>query len=176
MLPDQQSEQTGNQIESVASTAASGGHVLLTRGQAARRMGVSLATVRRMEGSELHPIIVDGKHCFPLEDIDRHRRVTDGDLAAMAFQMFNDDKTQVEAVITLKESPERIRKLFQDWLAMSECIIAGPPGIGYRRFWQVRGFRPTRALVALCVSLVMADPKLRERAERQLGYPLGPRL
>ena len=39
-----------------------GRHVLRTRQQSARRMGVSLATVRRMEGGELQPVIVDGKH------------------------------------------------------------------------------------------------------------------
>ncbi|HET8932007.1 MAG TPA: hypothetical protein VFN67_01140 [Polyangiales bacterium] len=42
--------------------------VLLARAQAARRMGVSVATIRRMEGDELQPVIIDGKHCFALED------------------------------------------------------------------------------------------------------------
>jgi hypothetical protein len=98
-------------------------HVLLTRAQAARRMGVSVATVRRMEGGELQPVIIDGKHCFALEDLECHRKVTDGDLAAKAFEMFNADKTQVDAVIALKEPPERIRRLFQDWVEMSECHV-----------------------------------------------------
>jgi hypothetical protein len=141
--------------------------VLLTRGQAARRMGVSIATVRRMEGAELQPILVGGKHCFPIEDVDRNRKATDGDLAAQVFRMFNEDKTQVEVVIALKESPDRIRKLFHDWIEMSDCIVAGPPGLGQRRLRRYLGGRITRRLVMVCLEMVFADPKLRARAERE---------
>jgi hypothetical protein len=176
MSPDEAIAAAASATESTSSgharRIADTRHVLLTRGQAARRMGVSLATVRRMEGAELQPILIDGKHCFPIEDVDRHRRATDGDLAAMAFQMFEEDKTQVEAVIALKEPPERIRKLFQHWLEMSECIVAGPPGLGYRRLWRGVKFRLTRRLVTLCINYVLRDPKLRGRAERELGCSL----
>ena len=136
-------------------------------------MGVSIATVRRMEGAELRPLVIDGKHCFPIEEVDRHRKVTDGDLAAQAFQMFNDDKTQVEVVIALKESPERIRKLFQDWTQMSDCLVAGPPGTGHRRLNGYLEGRLTRRFVMACIELVYADPKLRARAERDLAPARG---
>jgi hypothetical protein len=140
--------------ESHAVEVEQAGHVLLTRGQAARRMGVSLATVRHMEGAELQPVIVGGKHCFSIEDVDRHRRVTDGDLAAAAFQMFNDDKSQVDVVIALKEPPERIRTLFNDWVQMTGCIVAAPPPLGARHLWKPTRLRLTRAVVSVCVSLV----------------------
>lgn len=146
-----------------------GRHVFLTRAQAARRMGVSLATVRRMEGEELHPILVNGKHCFAVEELDRHRKVTDGDLAAKAFEMFNADSTQVDVVIALREPPERIRSLFNDWTAMSECIVAGPPGIGGRRLQTYLKPRLTRRLVWACINIVMRDSKLRARAESEVG-------
>lgn len=136
-------------------------------------MGVSVATVRRMEGEELHPVIIDGKHCFALEDLDRHRKVTDGDLAAKAFEMFNADKTQVDAVIALKEPPERIRRLFQDWVQMSECIVAGPPGISGRKLQRLLKSPLTRSLVYISVAIVMRDPALRLKAERELGHSLG---
>jgi hypothetical protein len=171
--PDKAPEAGENGRESHAAVVEQARHVLLTRSQGARRMGVSLATVRRMEGSELQPIVVDGKHCFPIEDVDRHRRVTDGDLAATAFQMFNDDKSQVDVVIALKEAPERIRKLFNDWVEMSGCIVAAPPPIGYRRLWKPPQFRLTRSVVTVCVTLVLRDPQLRQKAERQLGHPFG---
>lgn len=51
------------------------GQVLLTRTEAAKRMGVSVATVRRMEAAELHVEVINGRHLFRLEDVDRHRRV-----------------------------------------------------------------------------------------------------
>jgi hypothetical protein len=151
-----------------AEPVGTAGHLLLTRGQAALRMGVSLATVRRMEGAELRPLIIDGKHCFPIEDVDRYRKVTDGDLAAQAFQMFNEDKTPVDVVIALRESPERIRKLFQDWVEMSECLVAGPPGLGHRKLSLFLGGRLTRRFLMRCVELVCADPRLRALAEREL--------
>jgi hypothetical protein len=135
-------------------------------------MGVSVATVRRMEGEELQPILVDGKHCFDIEDLDRHRKVTDGDLAAQAFEMFNADKTQVDVVVALKEPPERIRKLFQDWVEMSDCMIAGPPGIGGRRLQKLLKPRLTRALVWTCLNVVLGNPELRARVERELGRAL----
>jgi hypothetical protein len=147
-------------------------HVLLTRSQAARRMGVSVATVRRMEGEELQPVIIDGKHCFALEELDRHRKVTDGDLAAKAFEMFNADKSQVDVVIALKEPPERIRRLFQDWVEMSDCIVAGAPGVGARRLRKMLKPSLTRTLVWVCLNIVFRDPNLRARAEKELGYPI----
>lgn len=128
-------------------------------------MGVSVATVRRMEGEELQPVIIDGKHCFALEELDRHRKVTDGDLAAKAFEMFNADKTQVDVVIALKEPPERIRLLFQDWVGMSECIVAGAPGISGRRLQSMLKSRLTRRLVWICLNIVFRDPGLKSRAE-----------
>lgn len=53
---------------------------------------------------------------------------TTRDLAAMAFQMFNEDKTQVEAVIAREEPPERIR----DWRkldAFLEKLWLGTVGV-----------------------------------------------
>jgi hypothetical protein len=112
--------------------------------------------------------------CFEIDDIDRHRKTTDGDLASRAFAMFNDNKTQVEAVIELNESPERTRKLFADWVEMSECIVAGAPGSGYRVLRrQLRG-RLTRELVAACLQVVLRDQVLAARVERILGHPMFP--
>jgi hypothetical protein len=132
-------------------------------------MGVSVATVRRMEGAELRPVVVNGKHCFHIEDVDRHRRMTDGDLAARAFEMFNEDRTQVDLVIALRESPERIRRLFQDWVEMSECVIVGPPGRGRRRMQRYLRTELTRSFLWASVELVLGDPMLKERVEQYIG-------
>ena len=154
-------------------TASDGRHVLLTRSQAARRMGVSVATVRRMEGEELQPIIVDGKHCFASDDLDRYRKVSDGDLAAQVFDMFNADKTPVDVVIALKQPPERVRKLFQDWAEMSECLVAGPPGIGRRQLQRYLKKPLTRRMIWVCLNIVMRDSRLKAMAATELGYELG---
>lgn len=146
--------------------------VLLTRAEAARRMNVSVATVRRMEGEQLHPIVVDGKHLFDIEELDRHRKLTDGDLAAAAFELFNADRTQVDAVIELKEAPERIRKLFRDWAEMSECVVAGPPGIGRRQLQRYFQGPLSRRMIWICLNIVLGTPALRARAERELGHPI----
>lgn len=156
-------------VDSVAAEVQATRHVLLTRAQAARRMGVSVATVRRMEGEQLQPILVDGKHCFEIEELDRHRKVADGDLAAQAFEMFNCDKTQVDVVIALKEPPERIRRLFEDWVEMSECIVAGPPGISGRRLRKLLTLPLTRTLVWKCLNIVLSDPSLRARLGSDLS-------
>ena len=166
--PGQQEVSGSTTPAQALESAESARHVLLTRAQAARHMGVSIATVRRMEGAELQPIMIDGKHCFPIEAVDRHRKITDGDLAAQAFAMFNDDKTPVEVVIALKEAPDRIRKLFQDWVELSECLVAGPPGLDHRRLMRFLGRRLTRRCLLRCVQLVFADPRLRAVAEREL--------
>lgn len=147
-------------------------HVFLTRAQAARRLGVSLATVRRMEGAELQPVIIDGKHCFAIDELDKHRKVTDGDLAAQAFELFNADMTQVDVVIALKEPPERIRKLFQDWTEMSDCLVASSPGIGGRKLRGMFKGQLTRRLIWVCLNIVLGNPALRLNAERALGHPI----
>ena len=46
--------------------------VMLTRGQVARRLGKSIATVRRMEGNQLHPARdAHGVLRFAAEDVER---------------------------------------------------------------------------------------------------------
>jgi hypothetical protein len=133
-------------------------------------MGVSVATIRRMEGAELRPVIVDGKHCFQLEEIDQHRRMTDGDLAARAFELFNEDRTQVDVVIALKESPERIRRLFQDWVEMSDCVVVGPPGPGRRRMRRCFQAQLTRSFLWGAAALALRDPSLKQRVEQYISH------
>jgi hypothetical protein len=48
---------------------------MLTRAGVARRLGKSIATVRRMEGVELHPEVDDrGVHWFDIREVDTLRR------------------------------------------------------------------------------------------------------
>ena len=49
-------------MPSIAETTET--NLLLTRAQAARRLGISIATVRRMEANELAPIVVEASTYF----------------------------------------------------------------------------------------------------------------
>jgi hypothetical protein len=97
----------------------------LTRTQVAKRLGVSVATVRRMEGKELHPTKDEnGVRLFEpaeVESIGAARSPgpptpsSSGILAATVFTMLDQKKTLREIVIALKAPPEVIRALYREW-------------------------------------------------------------
>jgi hypothetical protein len=108
---------------------------LLTRGQVARRLGLSLSTVRRMEGEQLNPIVgARGVRYFEETEIQtvlvRVRRTrmpdderADGALAAAAFTLFRNGVAVVAVVKELRESPEKVEKLFEDWKRLRGTIL-----------------------------------------------------
>ncbi len=50
------------------------------------------------------------------------------------------------------------------------------PGTSGRRLEKcIIGGRLTRRIVLLCIDIVLRDPALRSRLERELGYQVGPR-
>jgi hypothetical protein len=109
----------------------------LTRRQVADRIGASIATVRRYEGTLLHPRVdEDGTHRFdPIEvtalaasraneALDRgtirNAKVvpdarTRGELAALVFERFEQRHSQAEIVIGLRVEPEVVAELFEQW-------------------------------------------------------------
>ncbi len=138
--------------------------LLLTRAQTARRIGVSLATVRRMEKSELTPIVIDGKHVFRAEDVDRYSNADDGHVAARAFELFEAGKDQVQVVIAMSLPPERVAKLHGQWVQMSNRIVMDPPGAGLRRFLREElGGDVTPAAVLAALRMLCGDGELRKR-------------
>jgi hypothetical protein len=100
---------------------------LLTRGQVARRLGMSLSSVRRMEGEQLKPIVdARGVHHFEETEIQAvfvrvrrarapHDERADGALAAAAFALFRSGADVIAVVKELREAPERIEPLFGQW-------------------------------------------------------------
>jgi hypothetical protein len=108
---------------------------LLTRGQVARRLGLSLSTVRRMEGVQLKPIVGDrGVRYFEETEIQtvlvRVRRTrmpgderADGTLGAAAFTRFRNGADVVAVVTELREPPEKIERLFADWKRLRRTIL-----------------------------------------------------
>lgn len=119
---------------SAAVVAGASGR-LLTRGQVARRLGLSLSTVRRMEGVQLKPIVGErGVRYFEETEIQavfiRVRRTrmpdderADGTLAAAAFTLFRHGADVVAAVEELREPPEKIERLFEHWKQLRGTVL-----------------------------------------------------
>jgi muconolactone delta-isomerase len=98
----------------------------LTRKGVADVLGVSIFKVRSMEDRELHPNKVDGIHYFDAEEVaavarrmaPKHRRSgerTAGEIAALAFQAFDDGQDLHQIVTELRIPPEKVRALYREW-------------------------------------------------------------
>src|SRR5258708_28358719 len=103
---------------------------LLKRSEAARLLGVSTATVRRMEGTTLSPVLgPDGVHRFLEEHvrelvIHRVRMVPespdayDAEEAATAFDLFDQDVHQVDVVKRTRLHPRAVAAMYREWASM----------------------------------------------------------
>lgn len=103
---------------------------MLTRGQVARRLGVAVASVRRLEGTKLHPRREDGRWLFAPDEVERvaAERVAGspdrepagvrpgaGDLAAEVFALL-DQRHSFSAIVRLtRQPPATIRKIYREW-------------------------------------------------------------
>jgi DNA-binding transcriptional MerR regulator len=110
----------------------------LTRDDVAKRLGVSVSTVRRLEGSRLHPLITDkGVRRFKPADVEqlaailaaeqntprnaekaavRAVELTKGELAALVFERLEQRHSLAEIVIALRVPPDDVRELYHTWL------------------------------------------------------------
>jgi transcriptional regulator with XRE-family HTH domain len=110
----------------------------LTRDDVAKRLGVSISTVRRFEGTRLHPLI-DAKRVrrFKASDVERLAKelnaeqrsprnaqqavvraaeMSKGELAALVFERLEQRHSLSEIVIALRVPPEDVRELYHTWL------------------------------------------------------------
>lgn len=110
----------------------------LTRDDVAKRLGVSVSTVRRLEGSKLHPLVADnGVRRFKPADVEQlavalaanqnkprnaqkaEERVavlSKGELAALVFERLEQRHSLAEIVIALRVPPDEVRELYHTWL------------------------------------------------------------
>jgi hypothetical protein len=110
---------------------------LMTRAQVAARIGASIATVRRYEGTLLHPHVdKDGTHRFDPAEVtalaaSRANQALDrgtirngkpvpeartrGEITALVFERFEQRQSQAEIVIGLRIEPEVVAELFEQW-------------------------------------------------------------
>jgi len=110
----------------------------LTRDDVAKRLDISISTVRRLEGTRLHPAI-DSKSVrrFKASDVERLARELEaeqrtprnaqqavvraaempkGELAARVFERLEQRHSLSEIVIALRVPPEDVRELYHTWL------------------------------------------------------------
>src|SRR5437899_12580122 len=84
----------------------------LTRTEVAAELGISPSTVRRLEGSELHPVTLDdGKHVFDPTEVHAVARTragraaasATGELAARACELLREGKGSIDVIIALRQ-------------------------------------------------------------------------
>ncbi len=110
----------------------------LTRDDVAKRLGISISTVRRLEGTRLHPLIDDksvrrfkASHVERLakeleaeqrsprnaqQAVVRSAEMPKGELAALVFERLEQRHSLAEIVIALRVPPEDVRELYHSWL------------------------------------------------------------
>jgi hypothetical protein len=145
----------------------------LRRTEVARRLGISLTTLRRMEGTRLHPATgPDGVRFFDEAEVEaavvtfqgiRARRAatlkpSDGEIAAAAFELFDGGTSLVEVVKQLQVAPDRLGALHRAWASLRRGNLASTPSppttpegelaaAAFRLFTEGRA--PTEVVVAL---------------------------
>ncbi len=109
----------------------------VTRSAAADTLQVSVTTVRRWEGTLLHPERgPDGVHFFDLAEVqalarqrpvesDRPKSTSAGEIAAAAFALFKKGVDPRDVVIELEQPPEVVKKLQAEWHLMGDRLILG---------------------------------------------------
>lgn len=98
-----------------------------TRHEVAEHLGISIATVRRMEGRKLHPVPdARGVRRFDADEVRalRAERTTrpaskrehHGELAARVFEQFAGGADLRRIVVTVRVHPSIVRALYAEWL------------------------------------------------------------
>jgi hypothetical protein len=105
----------------------------LTRTEAAKRLGTTIAGIRRLEGKALFPETIAGIERFrpseivailesraplskPVSPKPRRRWRNLGEEAAAVFALFAEGKDLREIVTSLRVCPERVRTLYHHWI------------------------------------------------------------
>ena len=131
---------------------------LLKRSEAARLLGVSTATVRRMEGATLTPVLgPDGVHRFHEEHVRElviHRVRTipesldayDAEEAAAAFDLFDQDVHPVDVVKRTKLHPRAVAAMHREWVSLrGGYVVAGDTARQIAALPWLLGSRPIAA-------------------------------
>lgn len=124
-------EEFENSAGKGAATVSAG--KLLRRTEAARMLGVSKSTLRRMEGTSLTPVVgPKNVHLFQEEEVRAivvTRRAhldtqpATGDIAAQAFGLFDAGVHVVDAVKQLRVAPDVVERLHATWARLRSLMV-----------------------------------------------------
>ncbi|MES1185096.1 MAG: hypothetical protein ABUL60_14885 [Myxococcales bacterium] len=125
-------EEIGNFAAQKPATLPADGK-LLRRTEAARLLGVSKSTLRRMEGTALTPVVGPRNvHLFQEEEVRAvvvtrrahlDTQASSGGIAADAFTLFDAGLHVVDAVKQLRVSPDVIEGLYERWARLRSMLI-----------------------------------------------------
>jgi hypothetical protein len=118
------------------------GDKLVTRGEASKILGIGYNTVKRWEGTKLHPTIdAQGIRWFReeevralarrlrasegSEDVEDPSRRYDGETARRVFRMLDDGKLIADVVIELGLHPSVAREIAREWSDLRGGLILG---------------------------------------------------
>ncbi len=170
----------------------------LTRGQVAARLGISISTVRRHEGTRLHPTIDgDDVRWFDSNEVaalaselantaSGKRKTTEasttreasptrstGELAALVFERLEQRQSLPEIVIGLRIAPEVVRELFDQWcLGLTEGQFRMQREPSVARVGDVERARPDK-LAALLAALPGGEVTRVSVARMREAYSYG---
>ncbi len=134
-------ETTGNEpteletLDSGDDGSPAGMSTFLTRSEVATVLRVSIATIRRWQGKELHPRRDDtGAYLFDPQEVEAvrvrrppppetHPCKDSGALGAEAFKLFRDGVDVRDVVISLQRPPGEIWALYKQWEEMGNAIV-----------------------------------------------------
>jgi DNA-binding transcriptional MerR regulator len=165
----------------------------LTRDDVAKRLGVSVSTVRRLEGTRLHPVIDDKSvRRFRASDVERLAKeleaeqrsprnaqqavvraaeMSKGELAALVFERLEQRHSLAEIVIALRVPPEDVRELYHTWL-VGLCageLQRAEPALPARNSDQDVTRRVTRDQLARLLSALPDNRSTRLSVARVVG-------
>jgi hypothetical protein len=130
------------EVEDDAYGSPAGMNEFLTRGEVATILRVSIATIRRWQGKELHPRRDDaGTYLFDPQEVEavRARRPPPpearmckdaGEIGAEAFKLFRDGVDVRDVVISLQRPPGEIWALYKQWEEMGNAIVLSDQVLG----------------------------------------------
>ena len=165
----------------------------LTRDDVAKRLGVSISTVRRLEGSRLHPLI-DEKSVrrFKASDVERLAKeleaeqrsprnaqqavvraaeMSKGELAALVFEKLEQRHSLSEIVISLRVPPEDVRDLYHTWLVgpLAGELQRTEPALPARHTDQDAIRRVTPVQLAQLLAALLSNRSTRISIARMIG-------
>lgn len=106
-----------------------------TRKQVAATLGVTYSAVRELEArGELATKCINGVYYFDPEQVrhykDEHRitpiRSPEGELAARAYELFEEGTSERHCVIKLRQHPRVVRELFRTYAEGEGLLLPGP--------------------------------------------------